>query len=586
MKLFLTVAVFLASALAESSVFFLNKNLKKAMLVTPGTKVSGVTGSLEKTSEGWYYLEMKTDSAANTLDEKVEQMSLMGKLEGEKTCDLIRTFYPNFYFETFGSDLPTPEVLDFMQVNYDYMAAKSDELASTSEYWATVKGIVAQLNGVLDGYAASECGQAVAGNEEDISNLTTSPLTLMHMLLMNAWGDLYTIQTKFMLANTTRTSDGRFSSSFEEAKLLYTEMNGFGGKSRRIKHPHTEIPVDLRCSSLFKLLPDNSDVFFGHTTWDSFVASGPRIIKRYAVPMFSATAERGAVRDIYMSSGAALLSSVDDYYTMMDSKSVFAVIETTNDVLNPDLFELVVPESVLSWARVTTSNMLATDGNSWGETFSVEASGTYTNQWQVADFNKFVAGSAPEAGFFTVVEEIPGKVRFEDLTEFVNTNKNWPSYNVPYFDDIYEESGNAAACRAGTRTGSVDFCYDTCSRAQIFAEKQAEVGNMDDMKYLINYNDYENEPLSEGDPCHTMACRGDLKTGGYPSGGIDGKVSSAVTIQQAAKNRDQNLPVMHARMGPTHDQVPVFCWSDQKGNYVHEGQPDCFDYEWMAFPPA
>jgi hypothetical protein len=37
----------------------------------------------------------------------------------------------------------------------------------------------------------------------------------------------------------------------------------------------------------------------------------------------------------------------------------------------------------LSWVRVILSNQLAKDGFTWGKTFGTEASGTYTNQWQV-----------------------------------------------------------------------------------------------------------------------------------------------------------------------------------------------------------
>src|SRR3546814_7202651 len=61
------------------------------------------------------------------------------------------------------------------------------------------------------------------------------------------------------------------------------------------------------------MLPDLSDVVFGHTTWDLFVSAAPRIFKRYTFPLIrnGATAEK---YDMYFSSSPGLLSSVDDFY--------------------------------------------------------------------------------------------------------------------------------------------------------------------------------------------------------------------------------------------------------------------------------
>ena len=105
------------------------------------------------------------------------------------------------------------------------------------------------------------------------------------------------------------------------------------------------------------------------------------------------------------------------------------------------------------------------------------------------------------------------------------------------------------------------------------------------MQAMIGYNDYENDPLSHNDPCQAIACRRDLSPGksSYPAGAIDGKVSSAVTIQQSMAN-NQATPMLYARMGPTHDDVIPFCWSNQEGVYMHNGQSDCFNYNWIAFP--
>lgn len=42
------------------------------------------------------------------------------------------------------------------------------------------------------------------------------------------------------------------------------------------------------------------------------------------------------------------------------------------------------------FCRTIVSNRLSTSGNAWVENFSRYSSGTYSNQWMVLDFNKYV----------------------------------------------------------------------------------------------------------------------------------------------------------------------------------------------------
>ena len=86
-------------------------------------------------------------------------------------------------------------------------------------------------------------------------------------------------------------------------------------------------------------------------------------------------------------------------------------------------------------------------------------------------------------------------------------------------------SGNAAACRFSDPS----YCYESCARANIFRARQGDVDSIEKFKYLIQYNDWQNDPLSEGSPTNAIAARGDLRTRPatrVPFGGIDGKVSS------------------------------------------------------------
>jgi hypothetical protein len=173
--------------------------------------------------------------------------------------------------------------------------------------------------------------------------------------------------------------------------------------------------------------------FDSHATWDTFESLAPRIIKHISQPMFN-NGKVETMYDIYFSSSPGLLSSVDDFFTSSGYANL-GVIETTNDLLNVKLLDLVKPESVLSYLRALLANQLARDSPDWARLFSKYQSGTYTNQWMVMDLSKFEANSKPKDGFFVVVEEVPGYVHWEDMTSTLVNQTYWPSYNTPYFDD-------------------------------------------------------------------------------------------------------------------------------------------------------
>ena len=508
-------------------------------------------------NSGFNYLDITAaDSDEISLSKSNEKylltMKAIGYLEGWLTCSEINKFYPNFYSDSFGTDAIPSDVQDFIESNYQYASEEAKKNVD-SEYWQAIRGTLEQLHGMIEGFQDSSCA---AGGDK---------FSLLQALYMNAWGDLYTIQTKFMLQNAT--------SQFLQARRR-------GERTSRLKYrraPH--IPKDLRCSSLFRLLPDYSDIIFGHVTWDGFEALGPRIFKRYRMPNQNS---------IYFSASPATISSVDDFYVVLneDGTTQLGVIETTNEVYNPDLFPLVVPTTVLSWMRVMVANTLATDGPSWANYFSTHPSGTYTNQWQVLNMNLFVQGQqTPPKNLFTLVEEIPGTIVSEDVTEVLYKQNYWASYNIPYFQEIYIESGNKAACDLGTKTSNnTDNCYNTCPRANIFRDQFETVMTLSDMQYMINYNKWQTDPDSENDPCKAIGCRRDLEpneSSKYPAGGLDGKVSS---IMSSMTKYNPDGPTIMGRVGPTDDDQPPFCWSNVQNEeeFSHYGQPDCFQYDWTS----
>ena len=60
----------------------------------------------------------------------------------------------------------------------------------------------------------------------------------------------------------------------------------------------------------------------------------------------------------------------------------------------------------------------------------------------------------------------------------------WPSYNVPFYEKIYNISGYPAFVAAF----GLDFSYQMAPRAKIFRRDQAMVSDMKTMQRIMRYN--------------------------------------------------------------------------------------------------
>lgn len=255
-------------------------------------------------------------------------------------------------------------------------------------------------------------------------------------------------------------------------------------------------------------------------------------------------------------------------------------METTNTIFDVALYELITPKSVLSWIRVIVANRMAVDGSSWSQIFAKFNSGTYNNQWIVVDYKKFTPGNQKLApNTLWIIEQIPDYVESADVTDVLNNQGYWPSYNVPYFNNTYILSGN----RMMYEIFGDYFSYENSPRAQIFQRDARKVNTLDDMKMMISYNDWQHDPLSGESAANAIASRWDLIN--HTSidtpfldksafGSTDGKATSAASIQsfQAV-----------AISGPTHVQQKVFEWTDEWNYVTHVGLPDSYDFDWQLF---
>uniref|UniRef100_A0A8D0H935 Phospholipase B-like n=1 Tax=Sphenodon punctatus TaxID=8508 RepID=A0A8D0H935_SPHPU len=334
------------------------------------------------------------------------------------------------------------------------------------------------------------------------------------------------------------------------------------------------------CSALIKLLPGNQDLLISHVTWNAY-QSMLRIVKKYTLgPCW----DFGSFHSITFSSYPGTIFSGDDFYIL---SSGLVTLETTIGNSNAARWKYIQPEgSVLEWLRNIVANRLARRGLEWANTFQRFSSGTYNNQWMIVDYNAFVPGKAGlTEGVLTVLEQIPGLVAMADRTEHLYKESYWASYNIPYFQNIFNASGSLELVK---KYGDW-FTYDKSPRAQIFRRNQTLVRNMDTMIRLMRYNNFLKDPLSHCQGCdpsqngeNAISARSDLNpaNGTYPFGALrqrsHGGTDMKVTNSQMA--RDYGLI---AASGPTWDEVPPFQWSTSPySNLLHMGHPDLW-----KFPP-
>eukprot|EP00193_Tetraselmis_chui_P022317 CAMPEP_0177783206 /NCGR_PEP_ID=MMETSP0491_2-20121128/18959_1 /TAXON_ID=63592 /ORGANISM="Tetraselmis chuii, Strain PLY429" /LENGTH=211 /DNA_ID=CAMNT_0019303721 /DNA_START=219 /DNA_END=854 /DNA_ORIENTATION=+ len=134
-----------------------------------------------------------------------------------------------------------------------------------------------------------------------------------------------------------------------------------------------------------------------------------------------------------------------------------------------------------------------------------------------------------------------------------------------------------------TKVKGPEYSYTDATRARLFRELLPEVDGLLGMQWLMRWNDYSIDPISNGNPVRAIAARGDLKPPvngkSHAFGATDSKVSSwrLAEVGQVAA---------HAIAGPTREQQPMFCWSDADYSESHFGHPECFNMTHLAVPKS
>jgi hypothetical protein len=196
-------------------------------------------------SDGWGFLDLHTNPA---LADRAQAYGA-GYLESRLTAARMYEFATN----VLGAKSPFgPRLAAMLKKNREWIQSHvnaseaGDGAASERAYWHHVGLSYAQLRGLVDGYAAS-------------SAPPLSPDTIEALSLMGDSEDLCRL---------------------------------WDGACARVDSPPRG---NSHCSVLISILPNNSDIVFGHTTWSPF-ESMTRVYKLYDMPFTAdGTAESGRV---------------------------------------------------------------------------------------------------------------------------------------------------------------------------------------------------------------------------------------------------------------------------------------------------
>lgn len=522
-----------------------------------------------KSNFGHLYIETNGERSNN------EQSFGAGYVEGSLTAERIWQHYQNMLCQVDCDGNIPQDLRDFYTEQDVWVRERSKTLGVTDPYWTFISLLVSQFDGLMQGYRESEF--ATSHPESIIDDFGFA--------MLNSLGDLFDIEPALAREGSERSADNSgLTSRPDFDRMSYKEMQMYMNKQGH-------------CSAFIKLTDDMSDIYFGHSSWFTYSAM-LRIYKTYSWNLQSDDVFTAPVTTTSFSSYPGMLSSLDDFYLMKDTK--LSMIQTTNSIFNTSLWDMITPESLYAWQRVRTANQLSTSGPEWADLVGRYNSGTYNNQYMVLDGKLFTAQNALPTGTLTVIEQIPGLVVAGDATRELEKGY-WGSYNVPYHKEIYDKSGYPDVDAKGGVTQYTQ--YQQAPRAKIFrknnglnwdsGESSAQAHVLKNMQHVLRSNEYLTDPLAEGNPWNAICSRGDLDTSSpYPGGGYDTKVSSMV-MAGFSSNPDANAADAEVRAhssgmtasivnGPTSQNLPAFQWStsglDTPEN-PHYGQPDTFDFE-------
>ena len=469
--------------------------------------------------KGWDTLHLTT----NKIFSDEIQAEGAGRLEASLTKERIFNHYTN---AKSSNGIITDKVKDFFEKQEKYIIKMKNENPDDI-YFYNAYLIYLQFKGMREQY-----------NKEIEKE---KKLEGMELYLINSFGDLFEINQTFYPPNLNN--------------MTLEEIQNY-------------LLITNHCTSLYKVKSDLSDIFLGHNSWYYYTMM-TRIFKEYNLNFNHPSIK---CKTVYFTSYPGSIVSNDDFYVTSNDLSI---IETTNSNMNVSIYKEISYNSLLNWQRVQIANRLSTNAKEWTEHFSYNQSGTYNNMYMVLDMKKVdLEKKIIENDAMKIIETLPKYYVINDITDYLKRGY-WPSYNVPFSDEIYKKSLIDEFIKKNPKLKK-EIDYNMCSRAQILRKYQSDVIDLDSFKKLMRYNNYKDEPMAYKSPVNTISARGDLNEKSSCFGAFDCKVTSVKNL----KGKDK---IFYLYGGPTNIDTPQFRWNETKscGNFTHIGLDNEPNYGWI-----
>jgi len=461
-----------------------------------------------------------------------------------------------------------------------------DSTAPADAWWRQARYALLQAWGTLDAY------------NREVSHVRGRPMSMVDLMILNSDGETPELEVAFdmeeyLLRQSQR--DGEAEPSDESslpqqaflqrrtARRLHQKPRGAAATMAGLRRKEELRRLDDsswrrikrasgRCSALVRLTEGGQDLMVGHTTFSDY-SEMSRIFKYYDMPL------GGNVRRMGFSSYPGVAGSTDDYY-LLDSGLV--ITETTISMLTDEPYDKLDDHTgVPDFMRIMISNRLAREGKDWVELMQKSATGTYSSQWMVVDYNRFEPGMPLSEGTFFVLEQVPGKSHAQDMSNRLQEKGFWSSENRAWYKDVRDSAG---ATEATELHGDL-FSADRNPRAKIFQATAPQVQSLADIRNEMRLNrwPHETDGGEANTPDHAIAARGDLDTSSpNPNGAVDSKVTNRCLAA---------LLRCDAISGPTAQSQKPFRWTDAASGAElypgtpHDGLPDAWNFDWVRMTP-
>mmetsp|Transcript_8961 Transcript_8961/g.21287 ORF Transcript_8961/g.21287 Transcript_8961/m.21287 type:complete len:614 (+) Transcript_8961:91-1932(+) len=558
-------------------------------LKTSGTGAVAASGHFEDAihKTGWDTVKVSIPHWQESEVPEVTKMYAAGLVEGLLSAEKIAQFYHNRHGELDGNEAKS-NIHDAFRAQHDNIISHPhlkcvdttlNDPECASGYWRQQGLLLAQLQGVTDGYNA-----ALNGGSRSSLLQVGKPLQLWDIYVINIDGQIPELEQAFSESAVHAREHG---ASFAETDTVIERKN-FRGPTTQGKR------LIGRCSALVRFTGD--DIFVGHTTWEDYEEM-LRIYKFYDFPLKGV-----ASRKISFSSYPAAISSTDDYYV---TDAGLAVTETTTNVLGS--FNGIQPEKhVPDFMHIMAATRLAKSGTHWVQLFSdtdfgAGVSGTYNSQWMVVDYNQMSsaksfltttskARGSLAPGTLHVLETYPGGFVAKDESKTLATQGYWSSFNVPVYAESRQHLGwpeeravfvEISADAVGMDTSETlevnEDSYTKAWRSHLFRALAPTVSSLADMRNVMQRSKPV-ERINGADQnipaANFISSRYDLVSRQLV-GGTDSKVVNSCLVKRMQ---------VEAISGPSHQDSPPFDWS--KFGKAPLGLPTVWNFDWHVMDEA